>query len=269
MTFSEARRRAAREVGVLDARHLLAWAAGVAPADIVALGPDPLPEGATVRLERALARRREGWSVAHVTGRAEFWGRDFAVTRAVLAPRPETETLVERALSAPFADLLDLGTGSGCIAVTLLAERRDAAGLASDLSGSALACARKNAARHGVESRLRMRRSDWWDKVHERFDLVVSNPPYIGVREMDALSPEVLREPRKALTDGGDGLGAYREICGGLAAHLRPGGRAIVEIGPTQGTAVRALFAAAGLEDVRVHPDMDGRDRVVEGHLPA
>ena len=219
------------------------------------------PEAAR-RLDAAVDARAGGRSVAHVTGRQAFWGRDFAVTDDTLAPRPETETLVEAALAEPFARVLDLGTGTGCLAVTLLAECPMAQGVATDLSEAALAVAARNAQAHGAAGRLTFVRADWWEGVSGRFDLVVSNPPYVAEAEMASLALEVLREPRLALTPGGDGLEAHRAIAAGLGAHLAPGGRAIVEFGAGQGAAVAAILLAAGLDEVALRPDMDGRDRV-------
>ena len=129
--------------------------------------------------------------MAHVTGRQTFWGRDFAVSGDTLAPRPETETLVAAALERPFARVLDLGTGTGCLAVTLLAERPGARGVATDLSAAALAVAARNAEAHGVARRLELRHGDWWAPVTGRFDLIVSNPPYVAEAEMAGLAPEV------------------------------------------------------------------------------
>ena len=173
------------------------------------------------------------------------------------------------ALERPFARVLDLGTGTGCLAVTLLAERPEASGVATDLSEAALAVARRNAEAHGVAERLELRHGDWWAPVEGRFDLIVSNPPYVAAAEMAGLAPEVRAEPRLALTPGGDGLGAYRAIADGLLRHLVPGGRALLEIGATQGPAVAAILRAAGLDAVRLRPDMDGRDRVAEAALAA
>ena len=273
MTFAEARRRAAEALGghvddpAADARHLLAFAADVPRDRLTVLSADPLPPGAVERLDAAIAARLSGRSVAHVTGRAAFWGREFRVTDATLSPRPETETLIAAALETPFNRMIDLGTGTGCIGVTLLVERPGAGGTLTDLSPDALAVARQNAARHGVAPALAL--SDWWRGIEGTFDLVVSNPPYIAADEMEGLSREVLNEPRLALTPGGDGLGAYRAIAAGLPAHLAPGGRVLLEIGPTQAAAVSRLMDAAGLEAVRIRPDMDGRDRVVEARRPA
>lgn len=248
-----------------DARLLAAWAAGIEPGRVTLLRREPMPQAARARLDAAVSARAGGRSLAHVTGRAAFWGRGFEVSLDTLAPRPETETLIAAALAAPFARLLDLGTGTGCLAVTLLAERPEAMGLATDLSEPALAVATRNAALHGVAGRLDLRRADWWAGVEGRFDLIVSNPPYIARAEMAALAPEVLAEPRLALTPGGDGLSAHRAIAAGLARHLAPGGRALIEFGAGQGEAVADLLRAAGLDAVALHPDMDGRARVAEG----
>ena len=229
---------------------------------------EPVPPEVLARLRAAVAARAAGRSVAHVTGRAAFWGRDFLVTDDTLAPRPETETLVEAALAEPFARVLDLGTGTGCLAVTLLAERPRATGVATDLSEAALAVAARNAEAHGVAARLELRRADWWEGVEGRFDLIVSNPPYVAEEEMAGLAPEVRAEPRMALTPGGDGLGAHRAIASGLARHLAPGGRVLLELGAGQGDAVAGLLRGAGLDGVALSPDMDDRDRVAGATAP-
>ena len=250
-----------------DARLLAADAAGVAPDRMTLLAPDPAAADALARLEAYVAARESGRSLAYVIGRKAFWGREFHVDPNVLAPRPETEVLVAAALRADWSRVIDLGTGSGCIAVTLLAERVEARGTATDLSPGALAVARRNAEAHGVAGRLDLARADWWDGLAGRFDLVVSNPPYLAEAEMAGLAPEVLAEPRMALTPGGDGLGAYRAVAAGLTAHLAPGGTCLLEVGPTRAEAVAALIAEAGLTVAEVLRDLDGRDRVVRGVL--
>ena len=208
--------------------------------------------------------------IAQIIGHRLFWGRLFDVTPDVLDPRPETETLVAAALTAPFAQMLDLGTGSGCILLTLLLERPQAQGLGVDLSPAALAIAGRNRQRHGLQSRAALQPANWFAGVNGRYDLILSNPPYIAAAEMAALAPDVREwEPHLALTPGGDGLDAYRVITAGAAGHLAPAGRLMVEIGPTQGPAVAAMFAACGLSRITVLPDMDGRDRVVSGRNPA
>lgn len=252
------------EEAARDARLLLAYAAGVAADRLTLHLQDPASEAVSARFAALVTRRAAREPLSHLTGRRLFWGRGFAVSPAVLDPRPETEVLVAAALAEPFARVLDLGTGSGAILISLLADRPAATGLGVDLSPAALAVARKNAEALGVAGRSTWAESDWFAGVEGRFDLIVSNPPYIAAEEMAGLSPEVrLHEPHLALTDGADGLSAYRAIAAGAGAHLAPGGRLMVEIGPTQGQAVAALFAAAGLRAISILPDFDGRDRAV------
>lgn len=267
MTFAEAMAMATVRLNAAgierperDARRLVAFAAGTAPDRLTLHLRDDFTAAAA--LERALSARLARQPVAQITGERLFWGRSFRVTPDVLDPRPETEELIAAALEEPFARLLDLGTGTGCIALTLLAERPSATGLATDLSQAALAVAQENARRFGASVEFVL--SDWFSGVTGRFDLIVSNPPYIAAAEMAGLAPETRDwEPHLALTDGGDGLGAYRAIAAAAGAHLAPGGRLLLEIGAGQGAAVVALLHEAGLEDIRVRPDMDGRDRVV------
>jgi release factor glutamine methyltransferase len=231
---------------------------------------DPLPPETAARFEAAIAARLQRQPVSQIIGSRAFWKHRFAVTQDTLDPRPETETLVALALEAEFATLLDLGTGTGAIALSLLADRPAARGTATDVSDAALAVAARNAAVLGVADRVDLLRSDWFSAVEGRFDLIVSNPPYITAAEMEALSPEVREwEPHLALTPGGDGLSAYRVIAAGAARHLTPQGRLMVEIGHRQGQAVAEIFRAAGLDAVRIHPDMDGRDRVVSASIAA
>lgn len=268
MTFAEALREAAARLtaagvpdAARDARWLLAHAAGHSADRLILHMSELVGLPALERFDAALVARCARQPVSQIVGERVFWGRPFRVTPDVLDPRPETESLIALALEEPFGSLLDLGTGSGAIALTLMAER-DVPGMATDLSPAALAVAADNAARLGVRPSFRL--SDWFAQVKGTFDLIVSNPPYIAAHEMPALAPEVREwEPHMALTPGGDGLAAYRAIASGAAAHLAPNGRLLVEMGPTQGAAVSALFRAAGLDDVAVHPDMDGRPRVV------
>ena len=273
LTVAEALSRlmaeAGAEVSARDMRLLLAHAMGVDPGRLTILARDPLAPEMFDRARRLCQQRALGTPVSQLRGYRDFYGRRFTVTDKVLDPRPDTETLVALALRRPFAWVLDLGTGSGCILITLLAERPLAEGLATDLSPEALAVAETNAEALQVQPRARFQISDWLDGVEGRFDLIVSNPPYIALAELPGLSPEVLHDPRIALTDEGDGLSAYRQIARNAPAHLTPGGWLMVEIGPTQGAAVRALFRAAGLDRVTVEPDLDGRDRVVLGQKPA
>ncbi|MBN2905846.1 MAG: peptide chain release factor N(5)-glutamine methyltransferase [Rhodobacteraceae bacterium] len=253
---------------VRDARRLLAHALGIAPDRLTLVLPETLLPETAALYDATLARRAAREPVSHITGTRAFYGRDFRVTADVLDPRPETETLIAAALAAPFSRVLDLGTGSGCILLTLLAERPGATGLGSDISPAALGIARDNAARLGI-ARAEFVASEWWAELTGVFDLIVSNPPYIAVCEMPDLAPELAHEPRGALTDGGDGLGAYRALAAGVAAHLAPGGRLMVEIGPTQAAAVSDILRGAGLEITALHTDLDSRHRVVEARAAA
>ncbi|WP_375172874.1 peptide chain release factor N(5)-glutamine methyltransferase [Pseudooceanicola sp.] len=247
-----------------DARRLYDWAYALG-----AEAPEPQdrdhPNEMTLHfLEIGVAQRLKRQPVSQIVGKRAFWRHEFDVTPDVLDPRPDTETLVDQALGGRFSRVLDLGTGTGCIVISLLAERATARGVAVDLSEAALTVARRNARRIGVSDRLELTRSDWFSAVEGSFDLIVSNPPYIAAEEMPDLAPEVRDwEPRLALTDEGDGLTAYRIIAREAAGYLNPEGLVMVEIGPSQGAAVSGLFRAAGYTQVEVIPDLDGRDRVV------
>lgn len=258
-----------------DARQQLDVAGSPSPArdasaliDVVQGGAPPwtpLTDEQMAHLQRLVDRRARREPISHITGTRAFWMHDFQVTADVLDPRPDTETLVNFALAHPFDTVLDLGTGSGCILLSLLHERPVACGLGTDVSDAALRVARRNAAAVGVSNRTEWRVSDWFTDVTGTFDLIVSNPPYIARSEMPDLAPELAFEPRGALTDEGDGLSAYRAITAGAPRFLAAGGRLMVEIGPTQARDVTAFFHAAGLENVTTHPDLDGRDRVISG----
>ncbi len=213
----------------------------------------------------AIDQRCERVPMSHLLGGREFYGRWFKVNSDVLDPRPETETLIEAALESGFSDVLDIGTGTGCILLSLLAERKAATGIGIDLSTKAISVAEVNAKSVGVADRCGFLISDWWQYVSGKFDLIVSNPPYIAAEEMAGLAPELTYEPRMALTDDGDGLSAYRVIAAGADAHLRSGGHLMVEIGWTQGRPVAEMFRKAGFQEVGIVPDLDGRDRVVQG----
>ncbi|WP_114965208.1 peptide chain release factor N(5)-glutamine methyltransferase [Alkalilacustris brevis] len=262
-------RAAGVETPGTDARRLLTAALGIAPDRLTLQMPEPLPAAAAARFAGFIAARCRRQPVAQILGERLFWGRRFRVTPDVLDPRPDTETLVEAALAAPFVNVLDLGTGSGCILISLLAERALAHGLGVDISEAALEIARANAEALGVAARAEFRKGDWCAGLSGPYDLIVSNPPYIAEDEMPALAPELrVWEPRAALTPGGDGLDAYRRILAQAPALLSAGGRLMVEIGAGQGDAVAALFEAAGLEGVKILKDIDGRPRVVAGRKP-
>ncbi|TNC52769.1 peptide chain release factor N(5)-glutamine methyltransferase [Rubellimicrobium rubrum] len=252
-----------------DARRLLAHVMGIEAGRLTLVLPDGLSLAVADTYRTTLTRRANREPVSHLTGTRLFWGREFLVNRDVLDPRPETEILVAAALEKPFRSVLDLGTGSGCILLTLLAESPGSNGLGLDLSPQALAVAEANAERLGVQDRATLTQSDWYAAAEGRFDLIVSNPPYIAKAEMPALEPEVRDwEPRLALTDEGDGLAAYRAILSGAERFLAPGGRLAVEIGPTQAEAVATIGADHGLSAPEVRQDFDGRSRVCLFRVP-
>jgi release factor glutamine methyltransferase len=276
MTGAEALRLAVprlRAAGVedapRDARVLLAHALGISADRLTLHLPDEMTPQQVAAYEESLLARARRQPVAQIIGQRQFWGQSFRVTQDTLDPRPDTEALVAAALERPFLNMLDLGTGTGCVLLSCLAGMPMAMGLGTDVSPAALAVAEGNAASLGLAKRARFRLSNWFAEVPGRYDLITSNPPYIAADEMPGLAPEVRDwEPHLALTPGGDGLDAYRAIALGAPARLMAGGRLMVEIGPTQGQAVAALFAAQGLQDIRILPDMDGRDRVVSAVKP-
>lgn len=256
------------EDAMAEAIETLAAARIEAPRDealrLWTISKDASDGDAVDRFQDYVKRRANREPFSHISRGRDFWNHRFEVTPDVLDPRPDTETLVELALSEPFARVLDLGTGSGCIVISLLAERMTATGVGTDISENALAVAAKNAHFAEVDPILELKQSNWFEAVTGQFDLIVSNPPYISADEMAHLEPEVRNfEPHLALTDGADGLSAYHAIAAGAPYHLTPGGRLLVEIGFDQSKSVKALFQGAGFEDINCHTDLNGKDRVV------
>jgi release factor glutamine methyltransferase len=259
----------------LDARLLLCHAAGLSHEACIARAHDLLAPDAALSLQAFVQRRACREPVSRITGTREFYGRRFEVDANTLDPRPDTETLIEAALdiaatkgwTGESLELLDLGTGTGCILITLLAELPRARGLGTDVSEAALNLAAVNAERCGVAARAAFLRSDWLDAVAGRFDLIVSNPPYIPAGEIESLADDVaLYDPLLALDGGPDGLEAYRRIASRAARLLAADGILIVEIGAGQADAVAGIFGAAGLrlaEDRPVRRDLAGRPRAV------
>ncbi|MEO9684973.1 MAG: peptide chain release factor N(5)-glutamine methyltransferase [Tateyamaria sp.] len=253
-----------------DARVLLAHAAQVDAARVTLIAPEDIAPDIAERYEQLISLRAVRVPVSHLIGQRAFYGRDFKVSCDVLDPRPESETLIEAALAEDFAQVLDLGTGSGCLLVTLLAERVTARGLGVDLSEAACLQASANAVMHGVADRSDIAQGDWFAPVEGRFQLIVANPPYLAQSEMDDVAPELRDyEPRMALTDEGDGLSAYRVIAETAGSYLTPNGRVMCEFGWTQADAVETIFRDHGWGDVRILPDLDGRKRVVVARNPA
>ncbi len=271
--LDEARRTlaAASDSAALDAEILLAEALETDRAHLRAW-PEREPAAALVtRFLELLARRAAGEPVAHILGRREFWSLDLAVTPATLIPRPETEHLVEAALElAPAGplDLLELGTGSGAIALALAHERPAWRITATDRSTEALTVARKNAEKFGF-AQVEFLSGDWFEPVTGRcFDLIVANPPYVAAGDPHLAEGDVRFEPRSALAAGADGLDDIRHIAAAAPTHLRAGGHLLLEHGYDQGAAVARLLDEAGFIEVRTRADLAGRPRLTSGHLP-
>jgi release factor glutamine methyltransferase len=244
------------------ARHVLGWDR----AQLLTRWHLPAPDGFTPGFDAAIARRRAREPVALITGHREFWGLEFEVTRDVLIPRPETELIVEQAIlrggGRHCSRIVDVGTGSGCIAVALGHEMPAAHILAVDRSAAALAVAARNVARHGLTGRVQLVQAHLLDAVAGPVDLIVSNPPYVARRDAPTLQPEVvLFEPDAALFADEDGLGVLRALCDSAGSRLAPGGRFIVEFGAGQAPALLAIAQAAGWA-VETVSDLAGLPRV-------
>jgi len=266
--------RRLREAGVpdphRDAASLMAQVLGTDRGGVAARKPDPLEPQAAVRFATLVASRAMRKPLQHLAGRTEFRGLELAVGPDVLIPRPETEDLVQAVIDAGLPDdarVVDLGTGSGCIAIALAVERMHFALTAVDASPGALALAAANAARHDVSGRIRFVEADFaalpqaWEGA---FDAIVSNPPYVSESEWRDLAPEVRdHEPKQALVPGPTGIEAYAAIVRTAFSILRPGGLLALELGWTSEPAVRALVDGAGFREIAVRPDMQGILRVL------
>jgi release factor glutamine methyltransferase len=257
----------------LDAEILLSAALGKTRSYLIAWPEQAVPALALERFEGWLAQRATGVPVAYLTGRKEFWSLELEITPQVLAPRPETELLVERALEwlpvgAPCR-VLDLGTGSGAIALAIASERPLALVIATDRSEGALEVAQGNAGRLGLAN-VSFRLGDWYQAIagEARFDLIVSNPPYIAENDPAMRTAELSAEPRMALTPGPSGLEAIECIAQGALSFLLPGGWLAVEHGADQGEGVHTLFTRHSLNEVTTLKDLAGRDRVTYGRTP-
>jgi release factor glutamine methyltransferase len=256
----------------LDARLIVEHFSATTQVD--AIGRPDIPVGAeavdSIRL--AIARRAAGEPVHRILGFREFYGLRLNLSSETLEPRPDTETLVDavlphlRQLAATVGAcrILDLGTGTGAIALALLAEVPAATAVGADISADALATANRNAKENGLSGRFQTVQSDWFEKISGSFHVIVANPPYIPSEELKTLQDEVRNfDPARALDGGADGLDAYRMIAAQAKVYLKAAGRLAVEIGHTQREAVRRLFEAAGFRIVEVRKDLAGRDRVL------
>lgn len=246
------------------ARHLLGWDR----AALLVRARDAEPHAFAQRFAGLVARRAEREPVAQIVGHREFWGLDFEVTRDVLIPRPETELVVDEALAfarrSTVRRVIDVGTGSGCIAIAVACELPAARVIAIDASAEALTVARRNAERHGVADRVELLQGDLLCEIEGSGDLILSNPPYVAEADAPALQPEVVNyEPRRAVFAGPDGLAVIRRLLQESAPALAPHGRLIVEFGLGQHDAVQALARDAGWTVVRVRQDLQAIPRTI------
>lgn len=267
-----------RDAGIaeagLDARVLVGHALALPPSDLVGHPERALTEAGRQQIAALLERRLRREPVAYITGQREFWSLPLSVTPAALIPRPDSETLIETVLrdatdrSRPWR-LLDLGTGSGCLALALLRELPNALAVAVDRSAAALHLARRNAVALGLDHRLHLAAGDWASALNGPFDIVVANPPYVAAAEWPELAPEIrLFEPQAALLGGDDGLSAYRKIIPDLPRILAASGRACLECGHDQSDRIRELLRAHGFAAITVQADLGGRARCISASLP-
>lgn len=274
-TVREAQMLAARAgLPTLEARMLLTHVTGLSRTQLITRDSDPLTAAQHEALASLLARRLAGEPMAYLLGEREFFGRTFHVTPDVLIPRADTEIAVEAVLTRLDAlqtpRVLDLGTGSGALAVTIACERPDAEVWATDISEGALAVAQRNARTLGAAN-VHFRISDWYDALPDelRFDLIVSNPPYIAAGDPHLAEGDLRFEPIDALTDHGDGLSDLAAIVAGAAVRLKPGGWLLMEHGYDQAAATRALLERAGYAEVFSARDLGGHERCTGGRLSA
>ena len=280
MTYSRLLTKAAQEFAILgfetpklDARLLLQEASDFSHAQFISSGDDICPEETDARYREFVERRKLGEPVHRILGYREFFGREFELSAETLVPRPDTEILIETVLEnldQSKASILDIGTGSGVIAVTLAAELEGVSIVASDISENALATAKENAFKHGVEDRMSFVTSDVFASVDGEFDLIVSNPPYIPTQDLDGLSREVREfDPHTALDGGADGLEFYRHIFASAREYLVPSGMLIVEVGIDQALAVieMAMENEFALKELR--KDLSGVERVLMFEMPS
>lgn len=258
----------------LDAQLLVRHVLDLDATGLIASETDPFPGGKSEDLEALVSRRVAGEPIARIVGVQEFYGLDFGLNAATLIPRPETEMLVdfgiERLKAHPSPVILDLGTGTGCIVLSLLANLPGARGWGVDISADALEQARANAEALGLADRFAARHGSWFDPLGgEKFDLIVSNPPYIASATIETLDAGVKSfDPMAALDGGADGLGPYRIIAAKAREHLVAGGALALEIGFDQGHMVNELLSSAGFCEIAIAKDLAGHDRMVTARAP-
>jgi len=256
--------RSGIEGAARDARILTAYALETQISELSIMTNEKVPEKIISKLEKLILRRIDREPVSKILGAREFWGRSFFINENVLDPRGDTETLIDFVIEKPVTSVLELGTGSGAIAVTLACEWKEVHVTALDISEDALSLAKINAEKFNVQNKIDFLKSDWFEAVKGSFDLIISNPPYIGLIEKDEISTEVIKyDPEIALFAGHDGLDAYKKIIPNLAKFLNPDGFVVLEIGASQSNQVKNMMNVVGLIDTQIVKDLSGKDRLV------
>ena len=256
------------ESAARDARILTAHALEVPISDLSLKINDKVSAAIIFELEKLMLRRINREPISKILGRRDFWGRTFSINKNVLDPRGDTETLIDYIIEKPVRSVLELGTGSGVIAITLACEWREVNVTATDISEDALVLAEINAAKFNVENKIQFVQSDWFNNVEGMYDLIISNPPYIGLIEQDKISTEVAKyDPKIALFAGYDGFDAYKSIIPKLTKFLNPDGIVVLEIGASQSKQVKNILNSSGFFDVDVVKDLFGKDRAIVAKL--
>ena len=247
-----------------DARILVAHALGIPKSQLALNTNENVPEETRSSLEKLISRRINREPIAKILGKRQFWGRTFFINEDVLDPRGDTETLIDYVIDRPVRSVLELGTGSGVIAISLACEWKEVHVVATDISEAALFVAQKNAKYFNVQDKIDFLKSDWFEAIEGKFDLIISNPPYIGLSEISEISQEVLNyDPDLALFAGCYGLDSYERIIPNVTKFLRPGGIVVLEIGASQSDSVKTLMNSSGLSEVKTFKDLAGKDRLV------
>ena len=247
-----------------DTKKILAHIMGISKEKLLLLDPEIFPKSLKPKFFDKINLRKQYQPVSQIIGYRSFWGRDFFVNNKVLDPRPETEELIFHALKNEFCSVLDLGTGSGAVIITLLLENTFATGVGVDIDLDALKVAKTNSSNFLVTKRINFLQSDWCERVTEKFDLVISNPPYIDINEKDQFDPNLVKwEPYHSLFSEAGGIAAYYVIAKQLKKVMLRSGLALFEIGHRQASIVSIIFTNEGLK-AEVFKDMSGKDRVIK-----
>ena len=251
-----------------DARILTAFAFEIPISELSLKMNEQVSEKIIAKLEKLILRRIDREPISKILGRREFWGRSFSINENVLDPRSDTETLIDFVIEKPVKSVLELGTGSGAIAITLACEWKEVHITATDISEDALSLAKINAEKFNVQNKIHFLKSDWFETVKGTFDLIISNPPYIGLIERDEISNEVKKyDPEISLFAGPDGFDAYKTIIPNLKKFLNPDGFVVLETGAFQSNRVKNLMNAVGLIDTKIVKDLSGKDRLIAAKL--